>query len=179
MNKPVENIIGKFWNVVQANLGLLSKFGINADRVMEYYPKHLEKLKNISMINEETPKEIKKETENVKNELSGIQYLINITKYYDWNKLKDGDLVIVKRDYWIDYELRIAKEYIKKYNCVKTQDDDSFEINRNDDYIFPYTNEVVDYINNNYEIDWAGVTEYTPVYVRNKNDDDWIDDKII
>ena len=29
-------------------------------------------------------------------------------KDYDWNKLKDGDLVIVKRDYWIGYELRIA-----------------------------------------------------------------------
>lgn len=154
--------------MVQANLGLLSKFGINADRVMEYYPKHLEKLKYTPKV--ELPKEIKKETENVKNEISGIQYLINITKDYDWNKLKDGDLVIVKRDYWINYELRIAKEYIKKYNCVKTQNDDSFEINRNDDYIFPYTKEVVNYININCEIDWNRVPKHTPIYVRNEND---------
>lgn len=168
MNEPIENIIGEFWNVVQANLGLLSKLGINEDRVMEYYPKHLEKLKYRPK--EELPKEIKKETENVKNEISGIQYLINITKDYGWNKLKDGDLVIVKRDYWIDYELRIAKEYIKKYNCVKTQDDDSFEINRNDDYIFPYTKEVVNYININCEIDWDRVPKHTPIYVRNEND---------
>ena len=170
MNEPIENIISKFWNVAQANLGLLSKLGINADRVMKYYPKHLEKLKY--RLKEELPKEIKKETENVKNELSGIQYLINITKDYDWNKLKDGDLVIVKRDYWIGYELRIAKEYTKKYNCVKTQDDDSFEINRNDDYIFPYTKEVVEYINNNFIIDLSGLPKHTPVYARNKNDDD-------
>ena len=98
--------------MVQANLGLLSKFGINADRVMEYYPKHLEKLKYRPSV--EVTKEIKKETENVKNEISGIQYLINMAKDYDWNKLKDGDLVIVSRNYWKNYELRIAKEYIKK-----------------------------------------------------------------
>lgn len=60
LNEPVKNIIGEFWDVVQANLGLLSKFGISADRVMEYYPKHLEKLKDRPRIKEKPPKEIKK-----------------------------------------------------------------------------------------------------------------------
>lgn len=182
MNEPIENIISELWNVVQANLGLLSKLGINADRVMEYYPKHLEKLKYRPKV--ELPKEIKKETENVKNELSGIQYLINITKYYDWNKLKDGHLVIVTCEDWEYFEVRKVKEYkntntIVTYGRSNKENTETWEINKNDDYIFPYTNEVVDYINNNYAIDWYGVPKYTPVYVRNKNDDDWIDDKII
>lgn len=42
-----ENAIEEFWDNVQAKLGLLEKlFGITADKVMEKYPKHLEKIKN-------------------------------------------------------------------------------------------------------------------------------------
>ena len=120
LNEPIENIIGEFWDVVQANLGLLSKLGINSDRVMEYYPKHLEKLKDRPRVKEEAPKEIKKETE--KNEISHLNdliYIKSITKDYDWNKLKDGDLVIVTCEGWEDYEVRTVKEY-KNTNTIVT-----------------------------------------------------------
>lgn len=41
-----DNAIEEFWDLIQARLGLLQKFGITAQKVMEQYPKHLEKLKN-------------------------------------------------------------------------------------------------------------------------------------
>ena len=41
-----KNSISEFWDLVQAWLGVLAKDGITADEVMEYYPKHLEKIKN-------------------------------------------------------------------------------------------------------------------------------------
>lgn len=55
---------------------------------------------------------------------------------------------------------------------------ETWEINKNDNYVFPYTKEVVDYINNNCEIDWDGVPKYTPVYTRNKNTY-WIESQFI
>lgn len=166
LNEPVENIISKFWNVVQANLGVLSKLGINADRVMEYYPRHLAMLEHKPSI----------EVPNEENEIGAMQYLLNAIKGYDWNKLKEGDFVIVKRSYWVSYSVTTVKEYERKYNCVNTKDD-TFRINTNGDYIFPYTREVVDYINANCVIDLYGLPEYTPVYVRNNNDKCWVEDK--
>lgn len=41
-----DHILEEFWDTVQARLGLLDKIGLDANRVMEYYPKHLEKIKN-------------------------------------------------------------------------------------------------------------------------------------
>lgn len=41
-----QNVISEFWDLVQAWLGVLAKDGINADKVMDEYPKHLEKLKH-------------------------------------------------------------------------------------------------------------------------------------
>lgn len=38
--------IEEFWDVVQATLGFMHKFGISADEIMAAYPKHLEKIKN-------------------------------------------------------------------------------------------------------------------------------------
>ena len=46
MGEDNEHIIEEFWDTVQARLGLLEKIGIDANRVMEFYPKHLEKLKD-------------------------------------------------------------------------------------------------------------------------------------
>ena len=46
MKEDAENIIEEFWDCVQVRLGLLEKIGIDANRVMEFYPKHLEKLKD-------------------------------------------------------------------------------------------------------------------------------------
>ena len=40
-----EHVIEEFWDLVQAELGILQKRGITADEVMAGYPKHLEKLK--------------------------------------------------------------------------------------------------------------------------------------
>ena len=37
----------------------------------------------------------------------------------------------------------------------------------------------MEYINNNFIIDLSGLPKYTPVYARNKNDDDWIEDNFI
>lgn len=182
LNKPVENILEEFLDVVQANLGLLSKFGISADRVMEYYPKHLEKLKFRPRVKEETTKDIKEYGEI--SHLSEVDHLKIITKDYDWSKLKDGDLVIVTCKDWEEYGLRIAKEYNKNTNNIvayeigNEKNTETWVINKNDDYVFPYTKEVVDYINNNCEIDWNDIPKYTPVYVRNKNND-WIEEQFI
>jgi len=41
-----DNAIEEFWDLIQARLGLLEKLGTTAQKVMEQYPKHLEKLKN-------------------------------------------------------------------------------------------------------------------------------------
>ena len=41
-----EQYIEEFWDCVQVRLGLLDKIGIKADRVMQGYSKHLEKIKN-------------------------------------------------------------------------------------------------------------------------------------
>lgn len=41
-----DHILEEFWDTVQARLGLLDKIGLDANKVMEYYPKHLEKIKN-------------------------------------------------------------------------------------------------------------------------------------
>ena len=41
-----EHVIEEFFDWIQAELGILEKRGITADEVMEYYPKHLEKIKN-------------------------------------------------------------------------------------------------------------------------------------
>jgi phosphoribosyl-ATP pyrophosphohydrolase len=41
-----EHIIEEFWDVVQAWLGLIYKYGITAVDVMKGYKKHLEKIKN-------------------------------------------------------------------------------------------------------------------------------------
>lgn len=41
-----EHVIEEYWDVVQAWLGVLDKYGITAKEVMEYYPKHLEKLEH-------------------------------------------------------------------------------------------------------------------------------------
>ncbi|MEG2412589.1 MAG: hypothetical protein RSA29_17065 [Clostridium sp.] len=38
--------IEEFWDSVQARLGLLDMDGISAERVMQGYPEHLNKLKN-------------------------------------------------------------------------------------------------------------------------------------
>lgn len=47
MNKDTENAKEEFWDIVQAHLGLIFlDLGITAEELMEYYPKHLEKLKN-------------------------------------------------------------------------------------------------------------------------------------
>ena len=48
-NKTLINrnhVIEEFWDLVQAELGILQKRGITADEVMAGYPKHLEKLKH-------------------------------------------------------------------------------------------------------------------------------------
>ena len=39
------HIIKKYFDMMQTGLGLLQKVNINADDVMEEYPKHLEKIK--------------------------------------------------------------------------------------------------------------------------------------
>lgn len=44
--KEKEHVIEEYWDVVQSYLGVLSKYNITAKEVMEYYPKHLEKIKN-------------------------------------------------------------------------------------------------------------------------------------
>lgn len=41
-----EHIIEEFWDKVQANVGLLTFYGISAKRLMNGYPKHLDKLKS-------------------------------------------------------------------------------------------------------------------------------------
>ena len=41
-----EHVIEEYWDVVQAWLGVLDKYGINADEVMEGYSKHLKKLEH-------------------------------------------------------------------------------------------------------------------------------------
>lgn len=41
-----EHVIEEFWDRMQADLGVLYKLGISAYEVMQYYPKHLEKLKH-------------------------------------------------------------------------------------------------------------------------------------
>lgn len=41
-----EHLIEEFYDCMQSKLGLLYKLGISAYDVMEYYPKHLEKLKH-------------------------------------------------------------------------------------------------------------------------------------
>jgi len=47
VNRDRNNAIEEFWDVVQVRLGVLDMaLGIKADEVMEYYPKHLEKLKS-------------------------------------------------------------------------------------------------------------------------------------
>lgn len=52
MGEDDEHIIEEFWDTVQARLGLLEKIGIDANRVMEFYPKHLEKIKNRPRVKE-------------------------------------------------------------------------------------------------------------------------------
>jgi phosphoribosyl-ATP pyrophosphohydrolase len=41
-----DNAIEEFWDLIQSRLGLLEKLGTTAQKVMDQYPKHLEKLKN-------------------------------------------------------------------------------------------------------------------------------------
>ena len=41
-----KHLIEEFYDRMQSALGLLQKLGIDADEVMECYPKHLEKIKN-------------------------------------------------------------------------------------------------------------------------------------
>lgn len=41
-----DHIIEEFWDMVQANIGLLTFYGIGAERLMNGYPKHLDKLIN-------------------------------------------------------------------------------------------------------------------------------------
>lgn len=41
-----ENAVEEFFDMMQAGLGALSKMGMNAEYVMDQYPKHLEKIKN-------------------------------------------------------------------------------------------------------------------------------------
>ena len=40
-----KDAIEAFWNMVQSSVGLLQKIDVDADEVMEYYNKHLEKIK--------------------------------------------------------------------------------------------------------------------------------------
>ena len=40
-----EDTIKVFWEMVQTGMGLLQKIDVDADEVMEYYNKHLEKIK--------------------------------------------------------------------------------------------------------------------------------------
>ncbi|MEG0133092.1 MAG: hypothetical protein RR851_13110 [Clostridium sp.] len=47
-----DNGIEKFFDLVQAGLGALSKMNLDADYVMEQYPKHLEKLKSRPRVKE-------------------------------------------------------------------------------------------------------------------------------
>ena len=44
--KGKEHMIEEFYDVLQSGLGLLAFEGVNAKEVMEYYPKHLEKLEH-------------------------------------------------------------------------------------------------------------------------------------
>lgn len=45
--KNRENIKEEFWDVMQSWMGFLQlKFNITAEELMEYYPKHLEKIKD-------------------------------------------------------------------------------------------------------------------------------------
>ena len=41
-----EDAIKTFWEMVQTGLGLLQKIDVDADEVMEEYPKHLQKMEN-------------------------------------------------------------------------------------------------------------------------------------
>lgn len=41
-----KHLIEEFWDVMQVNLSLLDKLNISAEKVMQYYPKHLEKIKH-------------------------------------------------------------------------------------------------------------------------------------
>lgn len=46
LKKDNSNAIEEFYDLLQASLGALDKMGISAKKVMEQYPKHLEKIKN-------------------------------------------------------------------------------------------------------------------------------------
>lgn len=45
-DKSNEHMIEEFYDLLQAGLGLLAFEGVTADKVMEGYPNHLEKIKN-------------------------------------------------------------------------------------------------------------------------------------
>lgn len=46
MKNDIDNAVEEFFDLLQAGLGALDKMGMDAEYVMEQYPKHLEKIKN-------------------------------------------------------------------------------------------------------------------------------------
>lgn len=46
LKKDSSNAVEEFYDLLQAGLGALDKMGINAEKVMEQYQEHLEKIKN-------------------------------------------------------------------------------------------------------------------------------------
>lgn len=46
LKKDNDNAVEEFYDLVQASLGALDKMGISADKVMDEYSKHLEKIKH-------------------------------------------------------------------------------------------------------------------------------------
>jgi len=46
VNMDRENMIEEFWDCMQSKLGMLNKFGIGAQEIMESYQKHLVKIQN-------------------------------------------------------------------------------------------------------------------------------------
>lgn len=46
INGDIDNAIEELFDLMQAGLGALDKMGMNAEYVMQQYPKHLEKIKN-------------------------------------------------------------------------------------------------------------------------------------
>ncbi|AOR24313.1 hypothetical protein [Clostridium taeniosporum] len=53
IKKAKHHVIEEFWDIVQANLGVLDKLGIKADEVMKGYSKHLAKLKDRPRVKED------------------------------------------------------------------------------------------------------------------------------
>lgn len=90
-NDDVNNAVEEFWDKIQASLGLLSKYGVSIENVMEAYPTHLEKIK--------TRPRKKNEPKSVIAEILGVGYVIE-------RKLEADDVLLKNLDGYCDESIK-------------------------------------------------------------------------